>query len=197
MVIPIHGVHGICESQGDRSTALGCDAAVVKLSLEDHNPRLFLALAIMCKGGALVTVKNTEVNNGLEAWRGLNATYKGRPRVRMQFLLQPKRSESILQTTEAVERWECDVGEYEQRFGENLDEDVEIGVILALAPPQVQSCRHLNSHILKSYAQEGRCCSTTVEHKRIPPLVTPCRGSLNFWQRQRQEGQRQSQCQSH
>ena len=34
---------------------------------------------------------------------------KDRQRVRMQYLLQPKRAESILQTTEAVERWECDV----------------------------------------------------------------------------------------
>ena len=101
----------------------------------------------------MVTVKNTEVNNGLEAWRGLNATYdsnnKGRQRVR----LQPKRAESILQTTEAVERWECDVREYEQRFGKTLDEDVKIGVILALAPLQVQNHCHLNSHILRSYAQ--------------------------------------------
>ena len=62
----------------------------------------------------------------------------------MQYLLQPKRSESILQTTEAVERCECDVKEYEQRFGKTLDEDVKIGV---------------------------RCCSTAAEHKRIRPLV--------------------------
>ena len=102
-------------------------------------------------------MKNTEVNNGLEAWRGLNATYdsnnKGPQRVRMQYLLQPKRAESILQTTEAAERWECDVRQCEQRFGKTLDEDVKIGVPLALAPPQVQNHCHLNSHILKSDAQ--------------------------------------------
>ena len=37
----------------------------------------------MCKESAKVKVKSTEVNNGLEAWRGLNATYdsnnQGRP----------------------------------------------------------------------------------------------------------------------
>ena len=71
----------------------------------------------------------------------------------MQFLSQPKRAESILQTTETVERWECDVREYEQRFGKTLDGDVKIGVILALAPPQAQNHCHLNSRILKSYAQ--------------------------------------------
>ena len=43
--------------------------------------------------------------------------------------------------------------EYEQRFGKTLDEDVKIGVVLALAPLQVQNHCHLNSHILKSYAQ--------------------------------------------
>ena len=113
-------------------------------------------LDVLCKGGALVTVKNTEVN-GLEAWRGLKATYdsnnKGRQRVRMKYLLQPKRAESILQKTETVERWECDVRDYEQRFGKMLDEDVKIGVILALSARQVQNHCRLNSHILKSYAQ--------------------------------------------
>ena len=53
----------------------------------------------------------------------------------MQSLLQPIRAESILQTTEAVERWACDVREYEQRFGKTLDEDVKIGVFLALSLP--------------------------------------------------------------
>ena len=45
------------------------------MSFGEHNAQLYLALALLCKGSALVTVKNTEVNNGLEAWRGLNATY--------------------------------------------------------------------------------------------------------------------------
>ena len=83
---------------------------MVKQSFEDHNPQLYSAFALLCRESALVTVKNTEVNNGLEAWRGLNATNdsnKGRQRVRMQYLLQPTRAESILQTTETVERWEC------------------------------------------------------------------------------------------
>ena len=52
-----------------------------------------------------------------------------------------------------LKRSRDDVREYEHRFGKTLDEDVKIGVILALAPPQVQIHYHLNSHILKSYAQ--------------------------------------------
>ena len=76
-----------------------------------------------------------------------------RGEARMQYLLQPKRAESTLQTSETVGRWECDVREYEPRFGKTLDEDVEIGVILALAPSQVQKHCHLNSHILQNYAQ--------------------------------------------
>ena len=139
--------------EDDKITA----AAVTQQSFDEHNAQLHLALELLCKGNASVTVKNTDVNNELEAWRGLNATYdsnnKGRQRVRMQYLLQPKRAESILPTTEGVERWECHVREYEQRFGKTLDEDVKIGVILALSLPQVQKHCHLNSHILKSYAQ--------------------------------------------
>ena len=71
----------------------------------------------------------------------------------MQDFLLPKRRESIAQTTEAVERWECDVREYEQRFGKVLDEDVKIGVILAPTPSQAQNRCHLNSHTVKSCGQ--------------------------------------------
>ena len=49
-------------------------AAVAQQSCEEHSGQLYLALALLCKGSALETVKHIEVNNGLEAWRGLNAT---------------------------------------------------------------------------------------------------------------------------
>ena len=49
--------------------------AVGEQSFEEHNLQLYLALAQLCKGSSLVTVKNTEVNSGLEVWRALNATY--------------------------------------------------------------------------------------------------------------------------
>ena len=58
-------------------------------------------------------LKNTEV-----------ATYdsdnEGRQRVRTHYLLQPKRAESILQTTETVERWECDVSEYQTEIRKDV-----------------------------------------------------------------------------
>ena len=43
-------------------------ATVVKQNFEEHNPQLYLALALLCRGSALVTVKTTEVNNGLAEW---------------------------------------------------------------------------------------------------------------------------------
>ena len=67
----------------------------------------------------------------------MTATTKVANEYGMQYLLQPKRAESILQTTEAVERWECDVRRIRKRCGKTSDEDVKIGVILALAPLQV------------------------------------------------------------
>ena len=50
--------------EDDKITA----AAVAKQSCEEHNAQLYLALALLCKGSAFVTVKNTEVNKGFEAW---------------------------------------------------------------------------------------------------------------------------------
>ena len=46
-------------------------AALRKQGFEDHNPSLFLVLALLYRGSVLVTLKNTEVSTGLEAWRGL------------------------------------------------------------------------------------------------------------------------------
>ena len=45
------------------------------------------------------------------------------------------------------------LGEYEKRFRKALDEDVNIGVILTLAPSQVQNYCHLNSYTLRRYVQ--------------------------------------------
>ena len=60
-------------------------AAVKRQSFEDHHSQLCLALALQRK--RLLTVKNTEVNDGLEAYRGLNVTCdsnnKGRQQIRM------------------------------------------------------------------------------------------------------------------
>ena len=36
-------------------------------AFEAHNPHLYMALALICEGGALLTVKITEVNDEMEA----------------------------------------------------------------------------------------------------------------------------------
>ena len=71
----------------------------------------------------------------------------------MQCLLHPKRCDAVARTTLTVERREFDVRDPKPRFGKALDEDVKIGVILALVPPSVQNHCHLTSHIFKSYPQ--------------------------------------------
>ena len=105
-----------------------------------------------------MTLKNTEVNNGLEPWRGPNATYdsnnKGRQREQMQYVLQPKRAEPILRTTEAVERWECDMrGTRNKRFGKTFGRRRQERCHTCVGTAASSEPLHLNSHILKSYAQ--------------------------------------------
>ena len=82
----------------------------------EMSTQLYFGLAVLCKGAALTT-KTVSGNNGLYAWRALCALYdpesRGRQRVRMQQLLQPKKPEYVSQTVEAVERWEYDIREYE------------------------------------------------------------------------------------
>ncbi len=121
----------------------------------EMSTQLYFGPAMLCKGAALTTVKNVTGNNGLDAWRALCALYdpgsRGRQRVRMQQLLQPKRPEQVAQTVEAVERWGYDIREYETKFNKQLDDDVKIGVILAMSPIAVQNHCHLNAPDLKTY----------------------------------------------
>ena len=175
MVIPIHCVQEIREAQVDWRTALGCGGgrqdhghSVDETEFRGSQPSAVLCFSHCCAREA--------VNDGHETWSGLNATHdinnNGRQRARMQYLPQPKRFESMLQTT----GWECDEREHEQRSGNTLDVEVKIGVICALAPPQVQNHCHLNSHIQKRYAPVR---TVLFNYCR----VTPCPWTARWWVR--------------
>ena len=86
-------------------------------------------------------------------------------------LLQSKRSVAVAQTTRTVERWECDVREYECRFGKALEEDGKIGVILALALLSAQNHCHLNSQREKLHSVQDdvlRLLSVTDDSENGP-----------------------------
>ena len=91
----------------------------------------------------------------------------------MQYLLQPKGAESILQTTEEVERWECGVREHEQRFSETLDDDVICRTTLELA------------HLEKLCTSQDDVFSTAAEHKQIRPQATLYPWISRWWEKVR------------
>ena len=72
----------------------------------EMSTQLYFGLAMLCKGAALTTIKNVTCNSGLDALRALCALCdpgtRGRQRVRMQQLLQPRKPEQVAQTVEAV-----------------------------------------------------------------------------------------------
>ena len=75
-----------------------------------------------------------------------------------------------------------------RRFGKALDEDVKIGVNLALAPPSAQNHCRLNSHILISHTHVRTilfdCCRAQTD---VAPRTT-CR--MDLWMPGRQGGQK-------
>ena len=103
MAIPIHSMHGIHESQVDR-TSLSC-------TLPWH----------CCAQKAPLSHGTPKPHNGLAEWRGLSAACdsynKGRQRVRMQHLLQLKRSESTMQMKQSTDDNEKERIEVRQESG--------------------------------------------------------------------------------
>ncbi len=54
----------------------GCRRAIDEDDVAKYAPlsnQLYLALVLMCKGQALVMIRNVAGNNGFKAWRMLNA----------------------------------------------------------------------------------------------------------------------------
>ena len=86
----------------DKITAVG----VVKQSFKEHNLQRCVALALLCKGNALVTVNNTIVHNGLK--RGEDWTLRMTSTTKHDAVLATAENVPLL-TTEVVERWECEV----------------------------------------------------------------------------------------
>ena len=69
-------------------------------SFEEHNPQLYLALALLSKKSALVMVKNTDVNNGDESVAGTERC------VRQQQQGSPTSTNAVLVTTKTT-RVDC------------------------------------------------------------------------------------------
>ena len=81
----------------------------------------------------------------------------------MQHLLQLKRAESVLQTTESIEIWECDVVRDSAKRGQRRQDRCHTCVgTAASAEPLPRELTHL---------EELRAGLTIAEHKRIQPLV--------------------------
>mgnify|MGYP002809519574 CR=1 FL=1 len=114
----------------------------------EMSTQLYFGLAMLCKGAALTTVKNVTGNNGLDAWRAMCALYdpgsRGRQRVRSSLRSQSK-------SRRPLSAWEYDIREYETKFNKQLDDDVKIGVILAMSSIAVENHCHLNAPDLKTY----------------------------------------------
>ena len=103
-----------------------------------------------------MTVKNTEVNNGPEACRGLNATYDNDKQQTSSNEYGCSTSCSRNVPSRSCRRLkqsrdeECDVREYEQRLGKIGVDDLTLAPIAGVRITCVQV---LNSDILRSYAQ--------------------------------------------
>ena len=113
MVIPSLCERGINRSHVDSSIALDCDGRDRGHGYGSDGVefRGTQSSVVSCLG----TVKNTEVHNGHEAWRALNAAYDsnniGRQRVWMQLLVTAKTPGTDCSDDRSNREMECDVRE--------------------------------------------------------------------------------------
>ena len=106
--------------------------------LEAKDAQLYAVLQTLCEKEAFTLVRSSGKGKGLEAWRRLCKRYDpstgGRRRALLRSVLSPNRCGKVEELSAAVENWEDQVRQYENRrktdgTRRTLDEDIKISIL--------------------------------------------------------------------
>ena len=132
--------------------------------LEGKSQQLYAVLQTLCEKEAFTIIRAAGKGNGLEAWRRLCKRYDpstgGRRRALLRSVLNPSRVNKIEELSAAVESWEEQVRQYENRRKPDgsrptLDEDIRVAILESICPAEVERHLQLNQARFADY-DEGR-----------------------------------------
>ena len=150
--------------------------------LDAKNRQLYAVLQTICEKEAFTIVRAAGKSNGLEAWRRLCKTYDpstgGRRRALLRSVLNPSRVNKIEELSAAVESWEEQVRQYENRRKPDgtrptLDEDIRVAILESICPAEVEKHLQLNQARFADYDEVRNELSTYLD-SRIGLKLKPC-----------------------
>ena len=140
--------------------------------LESKDAQLYAVLQTLCEKEAFTLVRSAGKGKGLEAWRRLCKRFDpstgGRRRALLRSVLNPNRCNKVEELSAAVENWEDQVRQYENRRKADgsrptLDEDIKISILESICPVEVERHLQLNQARFADYLEVRKELSTYLE----------------------------------
>ena len=105
------------------------------LSKTAFSAKLYYALIMTCRGQALNRVTNAGDSEGLEAWRQLVKHHEPNTKTRVAGMLLSVMSHDFSgDMSERFETFDRDIRKYEHISGEEISENVKVGIIMRQLP---------------------------------------------------------------
>ena len=140
--------------------------------LESKDAQLYAVLQTLCEKETFTLVRSAGKGKGLEAWRRLCKRFDpstgGRRRALLRLVLNPNRCNRVEELSAAVESWEDQVRQYENRRKPDgsrptLDEDIKISILESICPVEVERHLQLNQARFADYLEVRKELSTYLE----------------------------------
>eukprot|EP00438_Fugacium_kawagutii_P024647 Skav203984 [mRNA] locus=scaffold3369:57215:60998:- [translate_table: standard] len=140
--------------------------------LAAKDAQLYAVLQTLCEKEAFTLVRSAGKGHGLEAWRRLCKRYDpstgGTRRALLKSVLSPNKCSKVEEPSAAVENWEDQVRQYENRRKADgtrptLDEDIKISILEPICPTEVERHLQLNQARFADYQEVRKELSTCLE----------------------------------
>ena len=140
--------------------------------IDAKDAQLYAVLQTLCEKEAFTLVRSAGKGHGLEAWRRLCKRFDpstgGRRRALLKGVLSPNRCGKIEELSAAVENWEEQVRQYENRRKADgtrptLDEDIKISILESICPTEVERHLQLNQARFADYQEVRKELSAYLE----------------------------------
>lgn len=129
--------------------------------VEEISGQLYAILQTLCEKEAFQVVRSAGKSQGLEAWRKLNRRFDpstgGRRGAMLRAILSPQKCTKLDHLWAAVETWEENVRQYEQRrrsdgTRQQLDSEIKVSILEQLCPVEIERHLQLNRSRYSDYA---------------------------------------------
>ena len=151
------------------------ELGIPRSAFQELDEQLYLVLAQKTGLHVLTTVKNLKdekENRGIVAWHRIQRAAIGKNKIRVHELarkiMSPNRLKSYNEVSEALEKWEMMVREFEMSSDQPLPEAIKQGAVKAMVPSEMEADINRQSNDLTDFKKVREYISSQAAQRREP-----------------------------